>query len=160
MLWILKHCSFAENLPLKRFQLYYQHIKLQLCSVLCNQEVLVGTVICTAKATEWTRRLWARLCSTTVTVAALVSSSNAPVIPSGATQVALPSSSLRPISVLPTSLSPVTMADGATLLDPTSILPCLCFSRSPSIAPESSPSLSAGNKSYFYFFNGVLLYQF
>lgn len=38
----------------------------------------------------------------------------------------------------------VTMAAGATLLGPTSTSPCPCSSRSPSTAPESSPSLSAG----------------
>ncbi|RVW87398.1 Expansin-A4 [Vitis vinifera] len=64
--------------------------------------------------------------------------------PSGATPAAPPSSSPPPTSAHLTTLFPATMAAGVTLLVPTSTLPCPCFSRSPSTAPELSPLLSVG----------------
>lgn len=108
------------------------------------QVVLVGTGTCTAKATAWTRRHWAQHCSTTVWAAARASRSSATRIRGGATPATLRSWSPPPTSALPTSLFPMTMAAGATLLAPTSTSPCQCSSRSPSTAPESSPSPFAG----------------
>lgn len=105
----------------------------------------MGTEICTAKDTESTRRRSARRCSTKGLAAARALKSSAPMTHGGATLVALPSPLPPPISALRITLFLTTMVDGATLLVPTSISPCLCSLKSPSIVPESFRSLTAGN---------------
>lgn len=112
--------------------------------LLLLQVVLVGMGTCTAKGTAWTRRRWAQHCSTTVWAAAPASRSSATRIRGGATPATLRSWSPPPTSAHPTSLFPVTMVAGATLLAPTSTSPCQCSSRSLSTVPESSPSPIAG----------------
>ncbi len=114
--------------------------------------VRVDTGISTAKATEWTRQHWAQHFSTMGWAAVRASRSSAPTTQGGATLAAPPSWSQPPTFALQTLLNPATMAAGATLPGPTSTSPCPCFSRLPSTAPESSPSLTAGELTNLCFF--------
>lgn len=119
--------------------------EIKLC-VWLIQAVLAVTVTYTAKATAWTPRRWALLCSTTVWAAELASSSSALTIRSGAIPVVRRSSSPPRTFALRTTLFRATMAAGATLPVLISTSPCLCSSRSPSTEPELFPSLIAGKE--------------
>lgn len=107
--------------------------------------MLVGTETYTAKGTGWTRPHWVQPYSTVVRVVGLALSLSVLMTRGGATQEALPSLSLPPISARQITPWLVIMAVGVILLARISTSLCLCFLRLLSIVLALSLLHSAGN---------------